>query len=470
MSVPTPVADFIKSLASKTDIDAKLAKAVKQVVDIPACEADISHRVRTVLLEDDKGRVQVAFPENTLLDLDVLNRLLQRKLASLAKEDLEEIQLRNKWTTPILPDLAGSEAVSDTRLLSFETITLPSQGEDRYLQMDRCLLDNLIGQTKIYDFCVPLSDVLVNRHEPSQDLYQINQAIGSFTKCRICKRLEDTLEMPPLPETAQRIIKLRVDPDAGIAQLADLVEMDPSLSAQVVSWASSSFYAAPGKIRSVHDAIVRVLGFDLVMNLAMGLALGKMLEIPKDGPDGVKSYWEQAVWMATLCGGLATSMPKETRPEFGLTYLSGLLHNFGFLVLAHVFPPHFLLINRYAEVNSHIDVEVCEQHLLGITREQIGSQLMFTWNMPEEVVSAIRHQKNPEYDGDHSVYSALIYIATQFMRERKISHGPVQPIPKHLWTQLGITDESSRQVFEELLDMSDEMSNLAGNLESAIAS
>lgn len=54
-----------------------------------------------------------------------------------------------------------------------------------------------------------------------------------------------------------------------------MVETDPALAAQVVSWAASPYYASPGKIRSVEDAIVRVLGFDLVINLALGLALGK---------------------------------------------------------------------------------------------------------------------------------------------------------------------------------------------------
>lgn len=63
-----------------------------------------------------------------------------------------------------------------------------------------------------------------------------------------------------------------------------MVETDPALAAQVVSWAASPYYASPGKIRSVEDAIVRVLGFDLVINLALGLALGKTLSLPKDHP------------------------------------------------------------------------------------------------------------------------------------------------------------------------------------------
>ena len=109
----------------------------------------------------------------------------------------------------------------------------------------------------------------------------------AFTARRIQQRLEATIEIPPLADTAQKIIKLRVDPNATIDDITGVVETDPALAAQVVSWAASPYYASPGKIRSVEDAIVRVLGFDLVINLALGLALGKTLSLPKDHPHTV---------------------------------------------------------------------------------------------------------------------------------------------------------------------------------------
>jgi HD-like signal output (HDOD) protein len=123
--------------------------------------------------------------------------------------------------------------------------------------------------------------------------------VNNFTTLRMMHRLEETLELPPLPETASRIIELRVDPYADARQLSTVVETDPSLAAQIVSWASSSYYGYSGKVNSVQDAIVRVLGFDLVSNLALGLALGKSLNLPKDAPQGFTRYWQQAVYGAT---------------------------------------------------------------------------------------------------------------------------------------------------------------------------
>ena len=81
--------------------------------------------------------------------------------------------------------------------------------------------------------------------------------------------------MPLVGVPSYRYTRLCQRPTVGEANVAQ------PAAAQVVSWAASPYYAAPGKIKSVHDAIVRVLGFDLVLNLALGLALGRSLSLPK---------------------------------------------------------------------------------------------------------------------------------------------------------------------------------------------
>jgi hypothetical protein len=143
----------------------------------------------------------------------------------------------------------------------------------------------------------------------------IGNAVARFTARRIERRLEDTLDFPPLPEIAHRIIRISADPYASVSDLARVVEIDPSLSAQVVSWASSPYYAAPGKVRSIQDAIVRVLGFDLVMNLALGLALGKTMRMSEGRTSTATArYWLQAVHCAAMVEGLAKAMPSSLRP------------------------------------------------------------------------------------------------------------------------------------------------------------
>ena len=168
----------------------------------------------------------------------------------------------------------------------------------------------------------------------------------STTQGDIRRRIEQIYELPPMPAVARRVLQLRNNPGASVAELAAIVELDPSLAAQVVRYAVSPFYAYRGKIGSIHDAITRVLGFDMVMNMALGLATGKSFRNPCDGPLGLHAFWQHAVYSATLVQALAKRMLPNARPQPGMAYLAGLLHNFGFLLLGHLFLPEFKLLNK----------------------------------------------------------------------------------------------------------------------------
>ena len=145
-------------------------------------------------------------------------------------------------------------------------------------------------------------------------------------------------------------------------------------------------------------------------------------------------------------------MPRAQRPEAGLTYLAGLLHNFGYLLLAHVFPPHFSLICRHLEVNPHLCHSYVEQHLLGISREQIGAWLMRYWDMPEELATALRFQHDPTYDGDYAEYPNLVCLAVRLLRQRGIGSGPGGSIPMSCWSALGVTREKAEDVVNKVLE------------------
>jgi HD-like signal output (HDOD) protein len=310
---------------------------------------------------------------------------------------------------------------------------------------------------------VPGEQLQLRPPASANDLDQIFNSIRNFTTLRIKQRLEETLEIPPLPQTAQRIITLRANPDATVSELAAIVESDASLAAQVVSWASSPYYAAPSKIRSVQDAIMRVLGFDLVSNLALGMALGNTLAMPKDCPDGFTPYWQQSVFCSTAVEALVKLMPPAKRPSVGLASLSGLLHNFGYLVLAHTFPPHFASICRYVEANPQISHTAIDHHLLGVTREQISAWLMQLWNMPPEVSVALRFQNESDYEGEHCVYAHLIFIAMRILRHHGIGDVPPEEIPLALYQRYDLDPVKVAAAIDKVIASSEDIKKMADN-------
>ncbi|MFT4764105.1 MAG: HD-like signal output (HDOD) protein/prolyl-tRNA editing enzyme YbaK/EbsC (Cys-tRNA(Pro) deacylase) [Oleispira sp.] len=419
-----------------------------------------SKLARVVFLKDSIGQVQVVIPSNRILDLNRLSQQCGRQFNALKPDELTKLKAKfGIEDFPALPQVTQIDSMVDEHLLTETELFITSGDSHEWITLPMDGFKTLTTSSTIGDFTVALPTPCYEQ-SPTQDLDDVHAAIKQFTPLRIKQRLEETLDLPPLPETARKIIELRVDPNADTTELSNVVEMDPGMAAQVVSWARSPYYGVKGEIKSVEDAVIRVLGFDLVINLALGLALGRTLSVPKEGPNGYTPFWQQAVMTAALMGELARLMPAKVRPNRGTAYLCGLLHNFGYLILGHVFPPQFALVNRHIEANPHINRSLLEKYLMGLSREQVSSLLMQQWRMPEEVVIALRSQHNPSYEGESSAYANLLYVATRSLRSRGFGDGAWEEPHDEVFERLGINADSVHNVTESLLEKADDLNEL----------
>lgn len=423
--------------------------------------------INTIFLKDTHGPVQVLIPGNRLLDLNQLSIQLGRQFLALTGDELERIKQQKQLTDlPALPDVSFMDSLVDEHLLQQDELYLIAENNQPWLRIPRDDFRQLTSSSHVGYYSAPLTND-IHHLDANQDLDDVHAAIQQFTPLRIRQRLSETLDLPPLPETAKRIIELRVDPKADTVSLAQAVEMDPGMSAQVVSWARSPYYGVRGEVKTVEDAVLRVLGFDLVINLALGLALGRSISVPKSGPSGYAPYWQQAVVTATLCSELVRAMPSRHRPNGGLAYLCGLLHNFGHLVLGHVFPPQFSLVNRHIEANPHINRLYVEWHLLGMTREQVSGCLMQQWRMPDELVLATRHQHNPQYHGEHADYAHLLYVASRSLRRHGFGDGPFERCEIAILDALSLSEEQVNDITASVLGNRERLDDLVNMLTNA---
>lgn len=404
--------------------------------------------VRSVLVEDRAGCLQVILESGAMLDLLRLQKLTGREFWAVPQEQLPALARRYRlnmmeeapgcFYLPTFVDTTTAQqsllafSVLDGADTDSETVSLNTLGN--------ALRDHQY-RVQQGEVSIPARQLKYDVSDATADEQQIGDSLRRFTALRIRQRLQETLELPPLPATAERIIRMRSNPNASTLELSRIVESDPSLAAQVVSWANSPYYAAPGKITSVKDAIVRVLGFDLVSNMAVGLILGRTVNVPRERVYGDTPYWMQAVYCSTAVDAIIRLLPPRQRPSQGLAYLSGLLHNFGYLVLAHTFPPHFVSICRYVEANPAISHVAIDHHLVGVSREQIGAWLMQCWNMPEALSTALRRQHDPDYDGPHHVYAHLVFIALRLLRSHGIGDAPPEQVPQSLYERYSLVRE-----------------------------
>ena len=184
---------------------------------------------------------------DSILDIDAVSTLLHRQLTPTPRVEVEvicnKLQLNH---LPTIPKALKYELVIDQRLLDITQFELNSGDENSIIEMDKEHFVQLASDAMFGKIAITEQSLKSASLDTVDDVEGITTAVANFTQLRIKQRLEETLEFPPLPDTAQRIIKLRVDPNGNIQDLSDIVESDPSLAAQVVSWAASPYYAAPG--------------------------------------------------------------------------------------------------------------------------------------------------------------------------------------------------------------------------------
>ncbi len=409
--------------------------------------------------------LQVLIPADCLLDLVALNEASGNECQAFSAEATREIFAQHGIETiPAIPALTSFRTLVDENLLRMPVVHLQSGVPGKLLGLEKTEFRRLLGDTASAVVTVPLSKLVREGGNSSEDLDQIKAALHSRTRLKIQERLEQTLEIPPLPSSAQKIMDLRAQEDPDVDDLVRIVESDAPLAAKVVSYASSPFFGVGSGLKSVQEAIVRVLGFERVMNLALGLAMGQTLKLPSDAPQDELPFWEQSVICAALVDKLGRGLPADQRPEPGLAYLAGLLHNFGNLIVAHVFPEQFSLACRYIEASPHISHAAIERHLISVTREQLASSLMRSWKMPDSVCIALRYQEDADYEETHYQYANLLFVANRLIAQWHTGDMESHSVPASVYERLDLSREDAREIADKVFENVGELQATAQQL------
>jgi HD-like signal output (HDOD) protein len=108
----------------------------------------------------------------------------------------------------------------------------------------------------------------------------------------IKEMLKEIKSLKPMPQVASQIMKIVEDPNSSMADVADLVEYDPSLTANLLKLRNSAFFGLPRKVDSVKEAI-SMTGLDQIVDLVL----------LKGGAENLKKGRKATDCMRVTCGG-----------------------------------------------------------------------------------------------------------------------------------------------------------------------
>lgn len=269
------------------------------------------------------------------------------------------------------------------------------------------------------------------------------------------RRLARLKALPPLPYREQEIVKLLSDPDLDLLSLVELVEQTPALSARLLGVANSAYFGNAVQVKRISDAIIRVLGLNLVRDLSLSLILSQQFRIEDCRRFDMLRFWKHAMYCAILADSLAPSVSAgETGDGHDWAYLGGLLHSLGVLALVHIEPRVMDELFGQAARDPDRTLASLEHELLGIDHCEAGAAVARAWKLPDPLSAVMQHHRDVHYRGRHWPLVVLVGLADRVSLDRLLPEQDIeQPKMLHVGAladaldALGIPFEALQQAY-----------------------
>ncbi len=226
--------------------------------------------------------------------------------------------------------------------------------------------------------------------------------------------------LAPLPQSSAKLVRLLAQPGFDVGAVAEVIERDAALTAQILRTTNSALHAASMPITTVRKAVVR-LGFGPVLFLAVSAAATRVLK------RAVPEYdiREGEMWMhSVMCSLSAESLCRRVRgplpPE---TATVALLHDIGKLILARFLSPAVVSVLHEATKDRQGGIDYqAEFDVLDLQHSDVGALVAQQWKLPETIVHGIRLHHDPSLAYDQAPENPQGIGARDFGRMCDVVH------------------------------------------------
>lgn len=224
--------------------------------------------------------------------------------------------------------------------------------------------------------------------------------------------------IPPFPSLATELLEVLNDEDADIDTIANVIQKDPALTSRLIGLANSAFFSYERKIYSIQDAMICVLGLDLVKSLSLTICLSGVFDYKKCELFDPLKYWVSSFLTTDLAMRLLPyiSTSEHYCIEKDRLYLAGLLHNFGLLILVERFPKLMNEVFQEAEEEPEEVLIKAEDKFIDYNHQDAGVWLAKKWGLPEQLITVMAEYNHNSYRGEYWEDCQLIGLSSRIVR------------------------------------------------------
>ncbi|KMY65646.1 hypothetical protein AAU61_20925 [Desulfocarbo indianensis] len=269
--------------------------------------------------------------------------------------------------------------------------------------------------------------------------------------------------LPGMPAIVQQILLIVSDPDFEFQRVADLVRIDPGITADVLRICNSPFYGLRNKISSLDQAIA-YLGSNQIVEIVLS---GKVVGHFKKPQYGYRlargELWRHSMATALMAQRLGERL---NYPDLPTLFTGALLHDVGKLVLSEHVGEKFDEIEKLVNEQGMSFVHA-ERKVLGLDHALLGAAVARKWNLPEPICHAIAFHHNLEPAKKHRAIVRLVSLANLLVVNLGVGSGAqglAAPVPQGLLQEVGLKSRDLDKLsleLKDILDQADELLNMA---------
>jgi putative nucleotidyltransferase with HDIG domain len=209
----------------------------------------------------------------------------------------------------------------------------------------------------------------------------------------IYKLLRTVKVLPPAPQVLPKVLDALRHEQTTLAEVGELIALDPALTAKLLHYCNSTYFAGQEPVSSVPEAIGRV-GFQTIFSLVSAVTGSKSFNpSAASGLDGTQ-LWTHSLTTAFGCKFIAEDIGEDAN----ILFTAGLLHDIGRVVLAEAKGAEYGQLFNQA-MSAGLNPTEREKSAYGFTHAEVGACLMESWKLPALLVQAVRFHHQPAAAG-----------------------------------------------------------------------
>src|SRR5665213_550641 len=203
--------------------------------------------------------------------------------------------------------------------------------------------------------------------------------------------LNSVAKLPLAPTLVTELLALFRDPDKDVSRVVELISYEPSLTVEILRNCNSAYFAGGEPPSDIFEAVAR-MGFYEVYCLVVAMfgATARSMQGADKGVD-IHGLWRHSVAVAVSASVIA----ERAGESKAVAFTAGLLHDMGKLITASVERERYAELFETAKMQG-IVFNRAEQSALETNHAELGGELMHRWNLPLEIVAAVRYHHDLE--------------------------------------------------------------------------